>query len=48
LWLYNGSGHPILERDRMTEVEPTTRFLFVDRDGHGVYKLEKSSSISNK
>lgn len=48
LWIYNGSGHPILERDHMTEVEPTTRFLFVDRDGHGVYKLEKSSSISNK
>jgi GWxTD domain-containing protein len=48
LWIYNGSGHPILDRDRIAEVEPTTRFLFVDRDGHGVYKLEKSSSISNK
>lgn len=48
LWIYNGGGNPILERDRMTEVEPTTRFLFVDRDGHGTYKLEKSSSISNK
>ena len=48
LWIYNGGGHPILERDRITELEPTTRFLFVDRDGHGVYKLEKSSSISNK
>ena len=48
LWIYNGGGNPILERDRLTEVEPTTRFLFVDRDGHGAYKLEKSSSISNK
>ncbi len=48
LWIYNGTGNPILERDRVPEVEPTTRFLFVDRDGHGVYKLEKSSSISNK
>ena len=48
LWIYHGGGYPILERDRITEVEPTTRFLFVDRDGHGVYKLEKSSSISNK
>ncbi len=48
LWIYNGGGYPILDRDRMTEVEPTTRFLFVDRDGHGTYKLEKSSSISNK
>jgi GWxTD domain-containing protein len=48
LWIYNGGGNPILERDHMTELEPTTRFLFVDRDGHGAYKLEKSSSISNK
>lgn len=48
LWIYNGAGNPILARDRVTEREPTTRFLFIDRDGHGVYKLEKSSSISNK
>jgi GWxTD domain-containing protein len=48
LWIYNGCGNPILPRDRVPEVEPTTRFLFVDRDGHGIYKLEKSSSISNK
>jgi GWxTD domain-containing protein len=48
LWIYNGGGNPILARDRVPEVEPTTRFLFVDRDGHGVYTLEKSSSISNK
>ena len=48
LWIYNGDGHPILERDHIAEREPTTRYLFVDRDGHGVYKLEKSSSISNK
>ena len=48
LWIYHGGGNPILDRDHMTEIEPTTRFLFVDRDGHGVYKIEKSSSISNK
>jgi GWxTD domain-containing protein len=48
LWIYNGTGNPILERDRVPEREPTIRFLFIDRDGHGVYKLEKSSSISNK
>ncbi|HET6349363.1 MAG TPA: GWxTD domain-containing protein [Candidatus Krumholzibacteria bacterium] len=48
LWIYNGGGQPLLERDRVTELEPITRFLFLDRDGHGVYKLEKSSSISNK
>jgi GWxTD domain-containing protein len=48
LWIYNGAGHPILARDRVTELEPTTRYLFIDRDGHGIYTLEKSSSISNK
>jgi len=48
LWIYNGGGNPILARDRVPEVDPTTRFLFVDRDGHGQYKLEKSSSISEK
>src|SRR5262249_46909477 len=29
LWIYNGGGNPILARDRVPEVEPTTRFLFV-------------------
>jgi GWxTD domain-containing protein len=48
LWIYHRGGHPILDRDRQNEVEPNTRFLFLDRDGHGVYTLEKSSSISNK
>jgi hypothetical protein len=30
------------------EMDIGMRFLFVDRDGHGVYKLERSSSISIK
>jgi GWxTD domain-containing protein len=48
LWVYHAGGNPILDRDRVHEAETSTRFLFVDRDGYGVYKLEKSSSISNK
>jgi GWxTD domain-containing protein len=48
LWIYNAGGQPILPRDHVHEAETSTRFLFVDRDGHGQYKLEKSSSISNK
>lgn len=48
LWIYTGVGNPILERDRVPETGTGLRFLFVDRDGHGEYKLEKSSSISNK
>jgi len=47
LWVYEAGGAPLLPRDRVQEVDGL-RFLFVDRDGHGVYKLEKSSSISNK
>jgi GWxTD domain-containing protein len=48
LWIYQAGGDPILERDRGQEAEPGMRYLFVDRDGHGEYKLERSSSISNK
>jgi GWxTD domain-containing protein len=48
LWVYLAGGDPILQRDRVYEVGPGMRYLFVDRDGHGEYKLEKSSSISNK
>jgi GWxTD domain-containing protein len=48
LWIYTGLGAPILERDRVPETGTGLRFLFVDRDGHGEYKLDKSSSISNK
>jgi GWxTD domain-containing protein len=48
LWIYHAGGKPLLDRDRVQEMDIGMRFLFVDRDGHGVYKLERSSSISIK
>lgn len=48
LWIYHAGGEPLLARDRVQEMDIGMRFLFVDRDGHGAYKLERSSSISSK
>ncbi|HEX5131796.1 MAG TPA: GWxTD domain-containing protein [Candidatus Krumholzibacteria bacterium] len=48
LWIYHAGGAPILDRDRINEIDIGMRFLFVDRDGHGLYRLERSSSISTK
>jgi GWxTD domain-containing protein len=48
LWVYDASGAPILERDRVQEIDIGMRYLFVDREGYGRYKLESSSSISTK
>jgi len=48
LWVYTTSGEAILERDRVQEMQIGMRYLFIDRDGYGRYKLESSSSISNK
>jgi GWxTD domain-containing protein len=48
LWIYQAGGTPILKRDDVQEADIGMRFLFVDRDGHGQYKLERSSSISEK
>lgn len=48
LWIYVAGGEPLLTRDRVQEMDIGMRFLFVDRDGHGTYKLERSSSISTK
>lgn len=48
LWIYNGIGKPILERDQSLEHDLGLRFIFVDSDGYGRYKLESSSSMSNK
>jgi GWxTD domain-containing protein len=48
LWVYHRGGAPILDRDRIHQIDLGMRFLFVDRDGHGRYKLEKSSTISDK
>jgi len=48
LWIYTAGGEPILERDRSMESGLGLRFIFVDTDGYGRYKLEGSSSMSNK
>jgi GWxTD domain-containing protein len=48
LWIYVGGGEPMLRRDDVQEQDLGMRFLFVDRDGHGVYTLERSSTISEK
>jgi GWxTD domain-containing protein len=39
LWIYNLRGEPILERDRIMTVHTGFRFLFVDKDGIGDYRL---------
>jgi len=48
LWIYHTAGDPILPRDDVKEIDIGMRYLFVDRKGYGHYKLESSSSISNK
>jgi GWxTD domain-containing protein len=48
LWTYNGGGDPLLERDRGLEADIGMRFIFVDTQGYGRYKLETSSTMMNK
>lgn len=48
LWLYNGGGEPLLARDRAMEADIGLRFIFVDKEGFGRYRLESSSSMANK
>jgi GWxTD domain-containing protein len=48
LWVYNENGKPILERDKGLEPDIGIRFIFIDREGYGRYKLESSSSLANK
>jgi GWxTD domain-containing protein len=48
LWTYNGGGDPILERDRSLETDIGLRFIFIDTEGYGRYKLESSSAMLNK
>lgn len=48
LWVYNQSGDPIRKRDRALEPDHGLRFIFIDREGYGRYRLESSSSMSNK
>lgn len=48
LWIYNGTGRPVLKRDMSIEQDLGLRFIFVDREGFGRYKLESSSSMTPK
>jgi len=48
LWVYNRRGKPLLERDMSLDPDIGMRFIFVDRDGYGRYKLESSSSMNQK
>jgi GWxTD domain-containing protein len=48
LWIYNSAGRPILKRHREFDPDIGMRYLFVDREGYGVYRLEASSKISDK
>lgn len=45
LWVYNDCGTPLLERDQVSTLEIGLRFIFIDREGYGSYKLEVSSSL---
>jgi GWxTD domain-containing protein len=48
LWIYNGKGDAILKKDKVLEPDLGLRFIFIDREGFGRYKLESSSSMANK
>ena len=48
LWVYNGNGKPLLEADHTLESNIGLRFIFIDRQGYGRYKLESSSSLVNQ
>ena len=43
LWVYNGKGDPIFPRDMLMTVQSGLRFLFVDKDGVGNYRLAADS-----
>ena len=43
LWIYNLKGEPLFERDRLMTIKTGLRFLFVDKDGVGEYKMVGTS-----
>ncbi|MBI4720588.1 MAG: GWxTD domain-containing protein [Chitinivibrionia bacterium] len=45
LWVYNDNGRPLLPRDKAAAPDIGLRFIFIDREGYGSYKLEVSSSL---
>ena len=48
LWIYNMKGDPLFERDRLMTVYAGLRFLFVDRQGVGEFKLVGTSEEYQK
>lgn len=48
LWIYNDEGQPLLERDQPSSPDLGLRFIFIDREGYGSYKLEVSSSLMDE
>ena len=48
LWTYNSGGDPILARDQTLELDLGLRFIFIDTEGYGRYKLESSSTMMDK
>ncbi|MEJ2721346.1 MAG: GWxTD domain-containing protein, partial [bacterium] len=48
LWIYESGGDPIRERDKAMEQDIGMRFIFIDTDGYGRYKLESSSIMLSK
>lgn len=48
LWIYHGAGDPVLKRHGEIDPDIGARYLFVDREGYGRYRLETSSKISDK
>jgi hypothetical protein len=48
LWIYEAGGKPIRERDKAMEQDIGMRFIFIDTDGYGRYKLESSSIMMSK
>ena len=43
LWIYNLKGDPLFERDKLMTIKTGLRFLFVDMDGVGEYKMVGTS-----
>jgi GWxTD domain-containing protein len=48
LWIYEAGGDPIRERDKAMEQDIGMRFIFIDTEGYGRYKLESSSIMLSK
>ena len=44
LWIYSGSGSPLMPEDRAVALDSGLRLLFVDLEGYGRYRLRKSSA----